>query len=206
MSVVFAIPVAVDDIDRAGQTFRLWRRQGYQTAALIDGDEAPGNCDAVIRRPYEGWAWAVNRLCTTLQEFEWIVTGGADVLPDPTRTADGIEAECYDHFGGTYGVMQPVGDPYGALGNLSACVSPWLGKQWRERHPLHEGYWHFWADTELAAVAGSRGRLWWNHEITQRHDHWARKRRERPRHLDRAVERHAADKALFELRKSAGFP
>jgi hypothetical protein len=203
---VFAIPVADDDKERAGRTFKLWQALGYQTAALIDGGEAPAHCDVVIRQQYKGWAWAVNTLADALDGFDWLVTGGADIDPDPQRTAQQIAAECYDHFGGTYGVMQPVGDPYGALEIQSACVSPWLGLRWRQRHRMHEGYYHFFADTELAEVAGGLNRLWWNHDITQFHDHWMRRHQLRPGHLELAAKRHKTDRALFTLRKSLGFP
>jgi len=206
MNVVFAIPVAADDIGRANRTFKLWADQGYKTAALVDGNDAP-NCDVVVQHsPYCGWAWAVNHLAEVLAGFNWLVTGGADIFPDPSRTADQVAAECLDHFGGTFGVMQPVGDPYGALETQTACVSPWLGREWRERHPMHEGYYHFWADAELAQVAGAAKRLWWHHGITQRHDHWARTGAPCPGHLAKAQERHAKDWELFERRKAAGFP
>lgn len=203
---VFAIPVAEDDKRRAGTVFKLWQDLGYQTAALIDEGFPPDNCDVVIREKYRGWAWATNRLADSLGGFDWLIAGGADIFPDPSRTAQQIAAECYDHFGGTNGVMQPVGDPYGALDTQTACVSPWLGLQWRQRHRLHEGYYHFFADAELAEVAGNLKRLWWHHEITQFHDHWARRHQLRPGHLELAAKRHKTDQALFNLRKALGFP
>lgn len=218
--IVFAIPVASDCIDKASAYFAQWKKMGYATAALLDtdGDGVPENCDVSLRcNSYEGYAWAVNVLADmlTLPEFggyDWLIIGGHDVLPDPNYYAGTIAEECLSHFGGTFGVMQPCGDAYGALADKSACVSAWIGADFCKRFgPLHSGYFHFWADTELKEVAEREGVLWWRDDLTQYHDHHLRHPKAKgdpshPPHLSRAVSHHDADKALFEARKTAGFP
>lgn len=215
MNVVFAIPVATDDIEQAGRTFALWHERGYRTAALIDPESAePKNCDfLIIADEYRGWASAVNQLCAAHPKAEWIVTGGADILPDPDHTAGDIASLCNAHFGGTFGVMQPAGDKYGALaGNATlAAVSPWMGREWRQRinggrGPVWDGYWHFWGDSELAAVAERVGAFWLNPNVKQYHDHWARRGERQPAHLQRAAQMNAADKDLYHTRLAHGFP
>ena len=208
MIVAFAVPVADDDMVRAASTFAAWRALGYATAALVDGEQSPDNCNHVVRTPpYRGWASAVNRLSDHLPWADWIVTGGVDIMPVAERTADDLSNECGEHFRGTYGVMQPTGDRYGALLNEPmACVSPWLGREWRQQHPLHEGYRHFWADAELFHVAQARCRLWLRPELVQYHDHWARRGEAEPGHLAPATAANADDRALFEQRLAAGFP
>jgi hypothetical protein len=207
--IVFAIPVASDDVERAGETFRRWREMGYATAAMVDGPPAVPNCDC-YPNDYTGWASAVNWLARRL-DFDWLVTGGADVLPDPIHAADQIAAECVDHFRGTFGVMQPAGDQYGAIATRTACVSPWMGREWCQRingglGPLWAGYRHFYADASLMDVAERLGRLWWRPDLSQFHDHWARRGDAPPDHIQHAAEANAADKALYEQRKRDGFP
>lgn len=212
MSVWFAVPVAQTDIDRSRITFDAWKGMGYRIAALVNGERLPYGCDIVLGvEKYCGWAWAVNRLARMLVDFDFVVTGGADVFPDPTKAADAIASECVEYFGGTYGVMQPAGDKYGAIESRTACVSPWLGREWCQRAyggtgPLHGGYYHFYADGDLMHTAKRLDRLWWREDLTQRHDHWLRRGDEQPAHLTAAAAANDSDKALFEARKAAGWP
>ncbi len=214
MRTIYAIPVAASDVEMAGVTLEKWKRRGYHTAALIDGDTPiPANAEIVLRvDEYHGWAWAVNKLCWLLLEYEWIITGGADVLCDSDHDPADIADECNQHFGGTFGVMQPAGDAYGAIADKTAAVSPWIGRDFRRkayggRGPLWEGYWHTFADTELASVADQLGCMWWRDDICQFHDHWARRKNAtRPEHLIRAAEMGAQDEALFNQRKAEGWP
>jgi hypothetical protein len=214
-TVVFAIPVAADDVVQAGNTFARWKEQGYSTAALVDHEQYVDHCDHLMHvDQYKGWGWAVNLRCLGFPDAEWIVTGGADILPDPNHTAGDIAAICTAHFNGTFGVMQPSGDPYGALApdvKVLAATSPWLGRDWRRRinggrGPLWEGYWHFWGDGELAAVAKRLDAFWLNPAITQYHDHWARRGGNEPAHLERAKQMNSADRKLYNTRLAEGFP
>ncbi len=213
MKVYFAIPVASADVVRAGVTFARWREMGYQTAALIDGaSPKPDNCEVIRVERYEGWAKSVNMLAKIVcHDADWIVSGGADMTCDPSKRAEVIAAEAVEHFGGTFGVLQPSGDKYGALARKFACVSPWLGREWCDRAygglgPIHAGYWHFWADTELRAVAEKCGRLWWRDDLTQYHDHWIRRGEAQPEYLNHAADANDRDKELFRVREAQGFP
>ena len=213
--VWFAIPVAQGCVEDASRTFEEWRSLGYNCLALVDGPEQPQRC-VVLRRPleYQGWAWATNLLAQSLKgHFSWLVAGGHDVLPHPDLSAQAIAAQCKEHFAGTMGVMQPCGDIYGALADKSACVSAWIGADFCAKYgPFHEGYFHFWADTELMHVAARDKCLWWRDDLTQFHDHHARKPRPagqkwtHPKYLNKAAEMGKIDEALFLRRKAMGFP
>jgi len=212
--VWFAIPVAASEVWRASETFARWCERGYRCAALIDNGSRPDNAALTIGvNDYRGWSWAVNRLASALmsQGVDWIVTGGADVWPDPDRTAPEIAAECEQRFGGTYGVMQPTGDKWGASHERKACVSPWIGREWCEQaygngKPLHEGYAHYYADGELMDLAAMRSRLWWRDDLCQFHDHYLRRHEQTPEHLQRWQQTVRPSRELYERRKAMGFP
>lgn len=209
--VAYAIPVAPADIARANATFEEWRKRGYLTAALVYGDERPTADVVVDERPYLGWGWAVNVLCHRLPKITWIVTGGADITPDPVASPSKIEAECEKWFGGTFGVMQPAGDRYGAIETRTACVSPWIGREFRERAyggrgPMFEGYGHYFADGELMHVAHAAGCLWWREDLTQYHDHYTRHNLPVPETLKPWAAKHAEAKRLYEQRMAANWP
>lgn len=209
---VFAIPVAPGDIDKASTTFTAWRDMGYETAALVYGDSEPINCNHILRVPeYRGWAWAVNRLCEFRRDAEWIVTGGSDIAPDSKVRANEIAAGCVERFGGSFGILQPSGDAYGALSDKSAAVSPWIGRWFREstyggRGPMWEAYGHYFADTELSNVAEMLGAMWWNDDLNQFHDHYLRHGKPLPEHLEKWQHTTGAARQLFEERKALGFP
>lgn len=208
----FAIPVHANDAEKAGETFQKWRDKGYKTMALIvDGAPKPDNCQRCTVKEYKGWSWAVNYLCGQLPQADWIVTGGYDIYPDPNRTAQEIAKECTEHFAGTCGVMQPAGDKYGGIANRTACVSPWLGKDFRERinggtGVLWEPYGHYYSDSELLKVSEMLGCLWWREDLIQFHDHYTRENKPVPESLKPWSAGIAAAKALFAQRLAQNFP
>jgi hypothetical protein len=98
------------------------------------------------------------------------------------------------------------------------CGSPWLGREFCRRvnggtGPLHEGYFHNFADQELQEVARSLGVLWQRRDLVQTHQHWARPRgdwADAPSWAKAINDPIQSDwdqsKALFAERKAAGFP
>ncbi len=212
MRTIYAVPVASSDVQMAGVTLGKWLRRGYGTAALIDGDTpVPANAEIVLRvDEYHGWAWAVNKLCAALPDVEFLITGGADVLPDGDHDPNDIADECLARFG-TMGVMQPAGDAYGAIADKSAAVSPWIGRDFRRkayggRGPCCDLYQHFYADAELMHVADKLGCMWWREDLTQYHDHYARRGNPRPPHLQVLVDGVMEQDALFKKRQAEGWP
>lgn len=147
MSVWYCIP-SKRPPDESGPILREWKERGYTVAVWIDADSpVPAPCDAIIRGArYPGYAVAVNRLVKLALEDErcdWIVTGGDDVSPDLSHTAEEIAHQCSAYFGDmwsanlaltikhspisrsraqTYGVMQPTGDRWG--------INPMSQVQW----------------------------------------------------------------------------
>lgn len=208
----FAIPVSPQDADKATATFQKWMNMGYDTACLVYETPFPTNyIHLLLSSPYKGWPWAVNELCRMLANYDWIITGGADIYPDPIKRADEIADECYAHFNGTLGVMQPSADKYGAIETSSAAVSPWLGREFRNRvnggtGPMCELYGHYYADGELMHVAQRLGTFWWRNDLNQYHDHYGRKNEPLPEHLKFWSARSGDDRNVFETRIRKNFP
>lgn len=165
---------------------------------------------------------------------DWFVIGGDDVEPDLNHSAEEIARDCvgrFNHGHGpdfsmtyegmrTWGVMQPTGDRWGDSKGAYAdrvCGSAWLGREFcqrvnRGRGPLWPEYTHMFADEELQHVAQRAGILWQRQDLIQLHRHWGRKQTptvaDVPAHLKRwnTAEHWQHSRALFESRKSAGFP
>ena len=116
-----------------------------------------------VTREYAGWGQSVNGLAAHVfahdPACDWIVGGGDDTEPDPTKLAEEIARECSLHFGhdpddagdpepveSTFGVMQATGDRWGAdepwaraaFPDAPAyidriCGSPWIGREFARR-------------------------------------------------------------------------
>jgi hypothetical protein len=213
----------------AERTLALWRNQGYRIAIWRDSGDAPVDCDLMIQEQYPGYARAVNELIAVVLETDpscgWCIAAGDDTEPDPGKRADEIARECTEHFGGTFGVMQPTGDRWGEDPNLPnchpmrtayidrVCGSAWLGREFCERSycgngPLFEGYHHMYVDEELQAIAVQLGILWQRRDLTHKHRHWARETGKRPGFLEfvNSPQHWNQSKRLFESRRDAGFP
>lgn len=217
-NVWYAIPSARNPRDWS--TLPLWRLRGYKIAVFRDEGMAPLSvADLNIFGKYRGYPAAVNELVRRILKVdspEWIVTGGDDIKPDPDAGPESIARECTEHFGGTYGIMQPTGDQdhmrqNGTCATERVCESPWLGREFCQRMyggrgPLPEEYFHFFEDEELHEVAQLLGVLWHRPDLTHFHQHWTRNGGQRPGYLHAARLHWTDAKGLFETRKAAGFP
>lgn len=215
MTVWFVIPTA--NPIRCAETFAKWRAMGYKTAALTDGEYEPiEHCDLRLNVPcggYVGYGWAVNLLCRQPgpSQADWIVTGGDDILPDPDRVPETVASECSEHFSGTFGVMQPIGDRWQNNAASRCAGSPWIGREFRERMyggagPYFQAYPHYYGDTELMAVADAMDRFWQREDMTQYHDHWIRRGENRPSYLVGWSQGLDDARRLYHQRRAAGFP
>lgn len=208
MSVWLCIP-SKRPPEEANTVLQRWRDQGYKIALWCDSqaDGQAKTCDIFMapEEPYPGYAQSVNRLVKLVlndvdTECQWVVTGGDDVLPDPTKTADEIAGECSEFFGRPHneasrerkiehwnpelGVMQCTGDSWGdATGPYIQRVagSPWMGREFCLRinqgnGPLWPAYGHMGVDEELQAVAIKYGVFWQRPDLTHFHQHWGRPR------------------------------
>jgi hypothetical protein len=223
MSVWYCIP-SKRPIEEVRPLLAKWKERGYWLALHCDTDwEAlEKGCDLAFSAPiYPGYAPAVNEMAAELMRFggdsaQWFVTGGDDVEPDPYLSAEEIAQQCEDHFLGTFGVMQPTGDPWRDLqGRIIERIagSPWMGREFCERvnggrGPLWPAYKHCFVDEELQCVSQKLGVFWQRPDLTQLHQHWARKGGSMPDFLKEANSKEHWDKykALFEARKAGGFP
>ncbi len=244
MSVWFCIP-SKRPPEQARPVLEAWRDMGYKIALCVDSadDVAPGYVNLMISSPdgYRGYARSTNALIAMVVEkrdARWCVIGGDDVFPDPTKRADEIARECQEEFWyratqathhdpsevddseGTFGVMQPTGDPWAdGMGRIIERIagSAWIGREFALRAyggngPLWPEYRHMFPDEELQCVAQKLGVFWQRPDLTQRHKHWARKvgatKEDMPEFLAEAnsAAHWAKYKAIFQERKAAGFP
>jgi hypothetical protein len=129
----------------------------------------------------------------------------------------------------TFGVMQPTGDDWGSNPNhpnpamrgsyiSRVCGSAWIGREFATRvnqgkGPLWPEYHHMFVDEELQHVATKLGVLWQRPDLTQMHQHEARKHRsytsaDIPPHLKKwaGPEHWKEAEAIFKGRRAAGFP
>jgi hypothetical protein len=122
---------------------------GYSVALWRDIGSESVDCDYLRYGDYPGYARAANSLIMDVLAMDtacdWVVTGGDDTDPDPTKRADVIAAECSYHFTegfwnqlgiqefSTFGVMQPTGDRF-ADGSIDRIAgSPWIGREFCKR-------------------------------------------------------------------------
>lgn len=214
MSVWYICPSARPPED-ADKCLAKWRDKGYKLAVFRDAGAQPVIADLLLHGQYLGYARAVNMLIARVMQADpdaaWMIAGNDDQYPDPQADPAVIAAECMAHFGGTFGVMQPAGDKYGAIKSGSSIVSPWMGRDWcrrlnEGRGPLWEEYFHFFEDAEHKEVAVKLGRLLLREDLSHYHDHWERFGRELPPHLVKAKAAWQNSRNIFRRRKSQGFP
>lgn len=209
--VWFVLPTANEANCRAH--LPAWRDMGYRVALLQDRARFGADADAIVEvAEYPGWGASVNRLFREVVpgSCDVIVAGGDDMLPDPTKRADEIRDEFLEHFGGSFGVMQPMGDDFEATRTI--CGSPWLGRAWMTRMyggtgGMPEAYVHQWADDELYWVSRCAGAFWERRDLTQRHEHFLRKGEPAPAYWAESAGRNdERDCLTFIARSRAGFP
>lgn len=222
MSVWFILP-SVRLPEEADKALQKWRDKGYKLAVLRDPGALPVAAELLMYAPFEGYAASVNTLAKRVLEADpsaqWLIAGNDDVHPDATHAPDQIAAECVEHFGGTFGEMQPNADKFGALASGSSIVHPWMGRDWcrriyQGRGPLWPGYKFFFEDAENRRVAEKLGRLWLREDLLQFHDHVERlpgtdtmfNNPNLPPHKVAARSHWAASRLLYLKRKQAGFP
>lgn len=227
--VWLAIPSAREEKD---STVPRWFSLGYGIALWRDGSGPIFELNPrriLIQHPvYPGYAVAVNRLVQMVFEYDeyadYVVIAGDDVMPDGSHWPDKIADSITAHFGGTFGVCQPVGDTWGDKNGpyiKRVAGSAWYGREYCRRinqgnGPLWPEYHHMFVDQEAREVAIRHGAYWERPDLTHFHQHWARpKPGERiglqsrmPVWLERANS--AAEwlkyKAIFAARQAAGFP
>jgi hypothetical protein len=209
--VWFVLPTA--SAANCAKTLPAWRERGYRVAALQDRSRFACDADVVVHaEAYPGWPGTVNRLFREVVPASCpvIVSGGDDMYPDPDRRAHELAEQFLDHFGGTFGVMQPHGDAFEETDQF--CGSPWLGRSWMESMYGGSGgmcaaYTHHFADDELYWVARGMGALWSRRDVTQYHDHFRRRGEPAPEYWNRSVQASdARDTLMFIQRSRHGFP
>lgn len=145
---------------------------------------------------------------------------------------EGFFARCNGGFAPTLGIMQPTGDEFGADPNhrdpamrgsyiSRTAGSAWIGREAAQRMysgngPLWHEYRHMFVDAELRDVGVKLGIYWERPDLTQIHQHWGRPlpgetMGQADRMPDFLAEANSPEhwrkfKALYEARRSAGFP
>lgn len=199
-----------------GGTIPLFQKAGYRVSVWRDPGK-PIPADICICQPYPGFALAANAVIHAAMladpEAQWLVNVGDDIDPDP-HDPEQIARECTEHFGGTFGVMQPVGDKWLTSNIEKICGSPWMGREFCQRAyggkgPFWKEYWHMHVDEELLCVTIKLGVLWQRKDLLHYHHHWMRETpNDPPAFLARANsgEHWNESREIFRTRKSAGFP
>lgn len=192
MSVWLCIPSA-RPVAEVNRRMAKWRAQGYKIALLRDA--APGwtvgkdigrmftgegdedlICDFILfQDKYRGYAIAATALIIAVMAIDpdakWFVCAGDDTDPDPTKRAEEIARECYEHFlraavpnlahqsagtptsalgafpMSTFGVMQPTGDRWGDRQGAyidRVAGSPWIGREFARR--MYQGNGPYWPE------------------------------------------------------------
>lgn len=217
-TVFYAIPVA-EDPEYANQRMALWRKMGFNIAVFRDIGAPPVEADILISGEYAGYPKAVNALCRRIfaeTDAVAVCTGGTDIDPDPTHSAQQIARDLYNRFPDGFGLIQATGDRWmidaeGRAASERVCGSPFMGKAFCQRvesgrGPFCENYWHFYCDERLQNVAQLLGVLWQRPDLAHFHHHWSRERRPRPPHLSEAKLNWPAAKEMFERDREQGFP
>ena len=175
-----------------------WKSLGYDTLVLFDSkslkDDDPQDLidegvlnEFVIVDEYKGWYVSCNWLNQIAidKQADWIINIGADMDPDPSKSAESIAKECRTHFNGTYGVMQPTADDFDTRNGLRAaeriCGSPWLGRQFiqscRDCKAWDETPFHFFGDERLRDELIKDDLLWQRSDLCHLHRHPSREKR-----------------------------
>lgn len=211
--VWFAIPSA--SVERCRERLPAWRELGYHVAILQNQERGEIPADIVEwSDTYPGWGESINILCARIvpKSASIVVSGGDDMLPEPTKTAQELAGEYFERFPDGFGVMQPAGD--GFMWGANYCGSPWFARPFfesmnRGRGPMHGGYRHNWADYELFWVSRCMGCLWMRDDVLQYHAHFTRDgvEEETPTWWTRNVaDADRKDCELFLARKYRAFP
>lgn len=208
--VWFVIPSA--NPENCRKVLPLWRAQGYRIAVLQNRERAEIPADRTVWfDSYPGWPESVNILCRTIipESCNLIVSGGDDMLPDPSHSASQLAEQFFERFPDGFGVMQPHGDEFMCAKRY--CGSPFIGRGWFERMyggdgPMYKGYHHNYADNELYWLAKGFGALWERPDLSHYHDHFTRDGREQPAYWESVKERDLRDCLLYYSRVHENFP
>jgi hypothetical protein len=202
----------------AAECFRAWRSMGWDTFALVDGNDV---LDAAIldvvnfvfrQNDYPGWGESFNIMARTLHEYDWLATGGDDVWPDPMRYAETIGNELSAHFNGTFGVCQPSADRWAWNKNGTTapiCYAPIIGAEFARRWnggkgAFWPGYFQWCADAELHGA--TEGLLLERPDLMFDHRHVSKDGRPSPAYKTGKQHRWQADWDLYEQRRRDRFP
>jgi hypothetical protein len=199
----------------------MFKKMAYSVDDRPGTEPRPARFNAIVGE-YPGYYRAVNALIKWVlkdPKVSWVVCGGDDTFPDPNFTAEEIAEQLTEHFSGTFGVAQPVGDLFAGNCIVRICGSPWIGRDFalsmnQGKGPFWPEYTHCFGDEEMFEVTKKLGVLWQRRDLTHHHEHWTRNgdnadySKPMPEFLREANSpaHWAKYKALFESRKAAGFP
>jgi len=213
--VWYILPSANPDL--CAQNLPAWRERGYRVALLQDRvrfePSRESGVEAIVTRDrYPGWTSSINVLFREAvpENVQVVVAGGDDMLPDADHTASELAEQFLEHFGSSFGVMQPIGDEFEQTRTI--CGSPWLGRSWMESMyggtgGMCEAYHQAFGDDELAWVARCMHSLWMRPDLTQYHDHFRRRGDAAPAYwVESAAAHDRGDCLTFIARAHAGFP
>jgi hypothetical protein len=191
-----------------------WRDAGYRVAVLIDEGQSSVDCDhLIIEANYTGTASSLNRLASHCwqQGADAVACVNDDMFPGSGAEAANVSHVITQFMPDLLGVIHSLGDYYDAL--AWCCPHPIIGREYGLKANQGLGifwpqYFHLFCDQELKDVATKYGLLHQTPSITIEHRHYSRGHADNlpSEKRERTNQRHAADRKLYELRKSACFP
>lgn len=158
--------------------FKIWKDYGYKIAAQVTtnelADKIRNDVDEILITPFTSLPHMFNMLETFIRsKYRCVLAACDETYPSSNHKADELVEKYFSIFPDGNGILSPKGDSYGC----QVCVqNPIIGEYWARQHKVFpEGYYHFYADTELYFKAKSLGKLVEDGTISFYHDHWLRR-------------------------------
>lgn len=178
-----------------------WKEKGYRLALQVTNKDsiAKDYADFLLITVYTTLTDMFNKLLLSIpQDYDLVTACCDETYPNSNHTAIDVIKIYYSYFPDGFGVLSPKGDRFGS--NISV-QNPIVDKKWADKFGiLPLGYNHYYADTELYYRAKKLGRLIEDNNINYYHDHWSRKSKILPKHLEKANKLNGMDRELYKTR------
>jgi hypothetical protein len=196
----------------AGQVCaNLWKHAGWRVAAQTDPGQPQIKCDLPITAPFASVAETFNTFARQLRGAKGIIYGNDDEFPGYGADVENFTAAFLSRFPDTFGVAQPTRCSTPDI--IGGAPYPLVGGEFARRinggqGAFREEYGHYFDDRELHDVAELLGcfAVLPDVEIKHLHHSYGFPDMLPKQARQRARDRHANARKLYEERKANGFP